>query len=190
MSTEIPVAGERLPADIVRPLVRTRQYREFTDQAVDDAEIDAITDAARWSGSSQNSQPWRFVVIRDADVVREIADSGLPHTRGLRTARLAIAIAMPDDPSRSVSIAFDEGRATERILIAASMLGLGAGISWIRSEVRPVVARLLALPEGRFVRTIVAVGHPSPGARAAKSPPGQARRPREETVFEERWRDG
>ncbi|HEY8869193.1 MAG TPA: hypothetical protein VIM30_07355 [Candidatus Limnocylindrales bacterium] len=72
-------------------------------------------------------------------------------------------------------------------MIAARLLGLAAGISWVKRDVAPVVAELLGLPSGCFVRTIVAVGHPAEAALAPKSPPGQARLPREKVIFEERW---
>jgi hypothetical protein len=87
-----------------------------------------------------------------------------------------------------VPAAYDDGRVAERLLVAASILDIGAGISWIRSDVRPVVQPLLAIPDGWMVRTIVQLGHPTAAARAPKSAPGQARLPRDETVFEERWR--
>ena len=51
--------------DLVQPLVRVRQIRQYTSEPVTDEEMAAITDAARWSGSSANQQPWRFIVIRD-----------------------------------------------------------------------------------------------------------------------------
>ena len=175
------------PADTVRPLLRTRQAREFTDQPVDAAAVDALVDAARWSGSSQNKQPWRFILMRRRETLDAVADAGKPQTRSLATAQVAIAIAMPSESGRAISYAYDEGRAAERILVAASMLGLGAGISWIASEVRPVVAELLGLPDDRFVRTVVAIGHPTPEAQRPKSARGEARLPREETVLEERW---
>ncbi len=73
------------------------------------------------------------------------------------------------------------------MLIAASFLGLGAGIAWVRTDIRPVVSELLGLPEDRFVRTIIALGHPTDAAREPKSAPGQARLPRAETVFHERY---
>jgi nitroreductase len=94
---------------------------------------------------------------------------------------------MPVEEGRAVSFGYDEGRAAERILVAASMLGLGAGIAWVRGEARDAVARALELPDDRFVRTVVAVGRPSEAARQPKSPRGEARLPREETVFEDRW---
>ena len=175
------------PAETVRPLLRVRQIREFTDAPVDPAALDAIADAGRWSGSGRNSQPWRFIVIRDRSTLSAIQETGMPQTRSLVTAPTAIAIVLPSAPGSGISHAYDEGRAAERLLIAASLLGLGAAIAWVRSDVRPKVGELLGLPEDRFVRTVVAIGHPTEAARRPKSAPGEARLPREETVFEERW---
>ena len=80
------------PADRVRPLLRVRQVREFASTPVDPDALDAIADAARWSGSSRNGQPWRFVIIRDSETLRSIHEAGLPQTRSLATAQAAIAI--------------------------------------------------------------------------------------------------
>jgi len=175
------------PTDAVRPLLRVRQVREFSGEPVDPAALDAIADAARWSGSSQNSQPWRFLLVRDRSTLGAIHEAGLPQARSLATAPAAIAIAMPQRPGGGIALAYDEGRAAERILIAASLLDLGAGIAWIPTEARPIVAELLSLPDDRFVRTVVAIGHPSDGSRRPKSKRGEARLPRAEVVFEERW---
>lgn len=176
------------PADRIRPLLRVRQVREFEpDAPIDPGALDAIADAARWSGSSRNAQPWRFLVIRRPETLRAVAQAGLPQTRSLATAAAAIAIAMQKAEGMAVSHAYDEGRAAERILVAASILDLGAGIAWIRSEARPEIGRLLNLPDDRYIRTVVALGHPTSGARRPKSPRGEARLARGETVFEERW---
>jgi nitroreductase len=176
----------RTPLDTVRPLLRVRQIRQFTDQAPSDEELAAIADVARWSGSGKNTQPWRFIVIRDRDVLLRIHEAGMPQTRSLATALAAIAIVLPDAQD-AVSNAFDEGRAAERMLIAASSLDLGAGIAWAVPGIRSLVGQLLGVPPGWFVRTLVVVGHPTDEALAPKAPPGKARLPREEVVFEGRW---
>jgi nitroreductase len=178
------------PADLLRPLRRTRQFREFTAEPVDRASLDAIADVGRWSGSSQNKQPWRFIVFTDTAVLRELEAMGLPSTRSLKTATAAIAIVMPDEKVKQVSYAFDEGRAAERMLIAAGLIDLGAGIAWIRADIRDAVGKMFGLPPDRFIRTIVVLGHPTEAARRPKSAAGSARLPREETVFEERWPKG
>ena len=173
--------------DAVRPLLRVRQVREFTDEPVSPDALDAIADAARWSGSSTNSQPWRFVIVQSVETLRAIAAAGLPQTRSLQTASAAVAIVLPEASGKGISHAYDEGRAAERMLVAASFLDLGAGVAWILPAVRPLVGTLLDLPEGHYARTIVALGHPSAAARRPKSRRGEARLPREETVFYEKW---
>jgi nitroreductase len=173
--------------DRLRPLRRTRQVREFTEQPVDPAELAAIADVARWTGSSRNTQPWRFIVLTDVDAIRRIAEIGPPQTRSLRTATAAIAIVLPADDSHEVGLAYDDGRVAERILIAAGMLDLAGGIAWVRPDVREAIGGVLGLPADRYVRTIVALGHPTDAALAPKSAPGEARLPRDETVYEERW---
>ena len=177
------------PADALRPLRRTRQVRQFTDEPVDAAQLDAIADVARWTGSASNSQPWRFIVLTDVDVLRRIAEIGPPQTRSLQTARAAIAIVLPkaEDERHEIGIAYDDGRAAERVLIAAGMLGLGAGIAWIRPDVRPAIGELLGLPADRYIRTIISLGHPTEAALAPKAAPGEARLPRDESIFRERW---
>ncbi len=181
------VAEASSPLEVVKPLVRVRQMREFTAKRVTKAELEAITEVARWSGSSRNEQSCRFITLRDKDVIQKIAELGLPQTRGLRSASVAVAIVEPDEPERGLSRAFDDGRAAERMLIAASMLGLGGGISRVRGDVREGINELLGLPVNRSVRTIVAVGHPTEDALALKSRPGTARLPREQVIYDECW---
>ena len=180
-------ADSDAPLDRVRPLIRVRQTREFTDEPVSRAELDAIADVARWTGSSTNEQPWRFIVLAERDTLHRIAEIGLPQTRPLITATAAVAIVLPDDPAYAISYAYDEGRAAERILVAASALDLGAGIAWIRTEVGAAVRELLNVPPDRRIRSLVAIGHPTAAGRRPKSGVGRARRPRAEMVFEERW---
>lgn len=174
------------PAAAIRHLLEVRQTRAFSEAAVDDAALSAIADAARWSGSRSNRQPWRFVIVGSAEDVRRIGEVGAPDAGTLATAPAAVAIVLPQDKSAAISNAFDEGRAAERMLIAAHLIGLGAGIAWIGSEERPAVAELLGVPEGWFVRTIVAIGHPADPAERTADRTG-ARLARPETVFEDRW---
>ena len=129
-------------------------------------------------------------MITEPATLRALNQAGLPQTRGLATAPAAIAIALPAASVDAVHGAYDDGRAAERILIAASMLGLGAGISWIRTDVRPAAAELLGLPDDWVVRTVVQLGHPTEAALAPKAAPGTARLERSETVYRERWPAG
>jgi nitroreductase len=182
---EDPMSSD--PTDVLRPLRRTRQVREFQPTPLAPEVLDALADVARWTGSSENSQPWRFIVITEPSTLKAIHAAGLPQTRGLATAPAAIAIVLPADLNRAVHDAYDDGRVAERLLVAAAMLDIGAGISWIRSDVRPAIATILGLPSDWTVRSIVQLGIPTAAAREPKSAPGEARLPREDVVFRERW---
>ncbi|MEZ4596575.1 MAG: nitroreductase family protein [Chloroflexota bacterium] len=173
------------PAQILRPLRRVRQVREFTDAPVTQAALDAIADVGRWSGSSQNGQPWRFIVVRDVGLVRRLGAMDMPSSHALSTAMGAIVIVLRAGDGRSD--AFDEGRAAERMLIAASELGLAGGLVWVSPAARAAVAGALGVPDGWVPTSALAVGHPTPAALVPKSPAGQARLPRSRTVSVDRW---
>jgi nitroreductase len=167
---------------VLRALRRTRQVRRFTDEPVDDAAIQAILEVARWTGSSENLQPWMFIVIRDRDVRQRIAEIAR-YARHVGKAPLAIAIEMnAEDP---LEVAYDEGRAAERILIAAGALGLGGGIGWADGAAQQAeVGALLGVTPPAFVRTVVSLGHPTDDERRPRTGPGTGRRPLAEVARE------
>jgi nitroreductase len=164
---------------VLRALRRTRQVRSFNEEPVSEDDIQALLEVSRWTGSSMNTQPWRFIVIRDAAVRRRIAEVSV-HARHVGKAPLAIAIAMPGDDRETD--AYDEGRVAERILIGAGALDLGAGIGWVEEQDYGTVGALLGVTPPAFVRTVVSIGHPSDEARRPRSGPRTGRRPLEEFV--------
>src|SRR5450759_447455 len=177
-----PNRGNRAHAGpIRRALRRTRQVRQFTNEPVTETDLSAILEVARWSGSSMNRQPWTFIVVRERGDLQRLAELA-PNAKHVAGAAVAIAIAMGGDNAEWD--AYDEGRAAERILIAANALGLGAGIGWAIESVRPQVAQFLGLTPPAFARTIISLGHPTEAARQPKSAPGKARRPLKELVRE------
>ncbi len=173
---------DRTVAEVVlSSLRRTRQVRQFTNEPVSDDDVQAILEVARWSGSSTNRQPWTFIVVRDRGALARLAELA-PYAKHVASAAVAIAIAMGGDNAEWD--AYDEGRAAERILVAATALGLGAGIGWATEPARPQVAQYLGLTPPAFVRTIISLGHPTEAARKPKSAPGMARRPLKDFVRE------
>jgi nitroreductase len=166
---------------ILRTLRRTRQIRAFTDEPIDEADLQALLEVARWTGSSMNSQQWQFVVIREARVRKRIGELSR-YARYVAMAPLAIAIAMPGEDLETD--AYDEGRVAERLLIAAGAMSLGGGIAWTESPERAEIGELLGITPPAFVRTIVALGHPTDEARRPRSGPGTGRRPLAEFVRE------
>jgi nitroreductase len=169
---------------ILRVLRRTRQIRDFRPDPIPDDVLERVLDVARWTGSAMNRQPWTFVVIRDKNSRAKLAELA-PQAGHVAKAGAVIAIVMSGESPDQDS--YDEGRVSERILIAATALGLGAGIGWVRQANFRAVAELLGVPSPQFVRTFVSLGYPTEAAAAPKSAPGAARKPLAELVRYERF---
>lgn len=171
-------------SSLSRVMRRLRAVRHFTDEPVADELVKEILEVARWTGSAQNLQPWRFVVLRERGTLRQLAGL-MPNAPQVGRAPMAIAVVMPAE--RAVLHAYDEGRVTERILLAAAALGLGAAVGWVNQEAREAAAAMLGIPEDRLLRSVVAIGHAAPEAARPRSRPGTARLPLEELAHRERW---
>jgi nitroreductase len=144
-------------AAVLEALRKVRQTRAFTDEPVTDGELDQLLEVARWTGSSRNTQPWRFIVIRDPELLKKVSSvrDAIAWAAG---ASLAIAIVI--EPEGEISGAFDEGRVTERLMIAAHLLGLGGGTAWYGDEDQQAAAKaLLGIPPHLTARSMVAIGH-------------------------------
>lgn len=142
--------------DALETVRKVRQVRQYVPGEVTDEQLSELLEIARWTGSSRNSQPWRFVVIRDKEMLKQLADLR-ENITWVADAALAIGLVSPgQNPPHE---AYDEGRVTERLMIAASMLGLGAGTAWFGEPEREAKAKaLLNVPEGKTLRSVVAIG--------------------------------
>lgn len=166
--------------ETVRALRKVRQNREYTREGVSREALQELLEVARWTGSSQNTQPWHFIVITDKDALRTIG-AQRPNIGWVGDAPLAIAIVL--NGSNPASEYYDEGRVTERLLIAARELGLGAGTAWIGDEPQQTaIKELLGVPQERILRSVVVIGHPQPGASHKLGRTTSGRKPLEEVV--------
>lgn len=166
---------------------RLRAVHDYADAPVEDAALHEILRVARWTGSAENRQPWRFVIVRDRALRDQLA-ALTPDAPQVGRAPVVIAVVMPGE--RAVLDAFDEARVTERVLLAAAALDLGAALAWVPQDARADAATLLGVPEGRLLRTVIAIGHPAADAAPPRRSSGPARLPLETLVHDGRWREG
>lgn len=62
--------GTKEIKDIVMDvLYERRSVRKFTDEPITDEDFEYILEAGRWAPSGENSQGWRFVVIKDKRII-------------------------------------------------------------------------------------------------------------------------
>lgn len=163
----------------IEEIRKVRQTRAFTDEPLTDEQVAQLVEVARWTGSSRNTQPWHFIVIQDKGQLDKVSRVRGDMIRWAATAPLAIALVITAEGE--ISGAFDEGRVTERLMIAARLLGLGAGTAWFGDADQQAAAKeLLAIPAELTARSMVVIGHPDPTAPKRSGSGG--RKPVEEIV--------
>lgn len=150
-------------------LVKVRQsVRSYTPEPVQEAELTACLEAARLSPSACNSQPWKFIVVNEAEKLAEVAgalyDPAIGINKFATTAPVLVAVVVEEGklmPGAKVPwdywADFDNGSAVAYFCLQAAELGLGTCIMGSYDEEK--VKKALAVPDERKVRMIIALGH-------------------------------
>lgn len=164
---------------------RISQIRQYAPDPVPDEVVAELLELARWTGSSKNTQPWHFIVVRDRERLRAIA-SLRPNINWAAAAPLGIAITL--DGTDALSEAYDEGRVTERLLTGANLLGYGGGVAWFGDASQQAEAkRILGIPAERTARQIVLIGRPTSTKDPRPYGPPRGRKPLEALVSYDAW---
>ena len=157
-------------------ILRLRAIRQYDDRPVDDADLDAIMEAARWTGSSKNLQNWSFVLVRDPEVRERLAECG-DFTTPIRNAPATVALIQ--EPA---GYEFDTGRLAQNIMLAADTLGVASCPITLHRDAD--AAEVLGLPDGARCRYAVTLGYPAAGAEAARF---GGRKPMSELLHRDRY---
>lgn len=170
-------------------LIRARySLRKYDARPVEREKLAVCVEAARLSPSACNSQPWRFIVVDDPDLLRLIAP--LTRTKGVPINRFvdaapAIAVLVSERPNLSSLFGaaatgtpfylIDVGIAAEHFCLQATELGLGTCmLGWFD---RPGLKRILGIPKRKKIPLLITVGYPQ-----NEGIPAKKRKPLEEIL--------
>jgi nitroreductase len=172
--------------DPYQTILSLRAVRHFNDQSIPDEMMERILQAARWTGSARNTQPWEFVVVRDRQMLKALSICG-PYASHLGEAALGVVLAIP--PKFAL---FDAGRVTQNMMLAAWTNGVGSCIASFHDEDK--VRALLEIPATFQANIAISFGYPAPDApfsRGSKSIDvvlaSVGRRPLSELVHWDHW---
>lgn len=178
--------------DLLEIMRGRRSVLRFTDDPIPEEDLQKILEAGRWAPSYANSQPWKFVVVRDSESRRALGQV-VERVLVFRPGRVALSsaglggapviLAVVVDPVRDPLHSLEAGAAAaQNMALMAYALGYAsfwAGVAG-RGEVEREIKRILGVPRGMRVVALLPLGKP-----AYEPEPGQ-RRPLEEIVVEER----
>lgn len=161
--------------DVIDAIETRLEIREYRDESIDDATLQTILEAGRKASSGKNLQHWRFVVVRDEEMLADLADRS-PTGGWIDGADVAVAICTdPDLAYHDV----DAGRAVTHMQLAAWAEGVGSCIYTV--DQRPV-DELLGIPGEYHLSLVVGFGYPVEDVQGRKD-----RAPLSDLAFADRF---
>lgn len=148
---------------VLNLIKKRRSIRAYKEKNVEHKKIRKVLNAARWAPSASNTQPWEFIVIRDADTKKKIAEIKGQHF----LAEAPVLIAFVTNPRQSSFHKVDGSLATQNFQLAAWALGLGT--CWIGTFNREKVKELLEIPETKHLLTVMPLGYPAEVGQSSRT---------------------
>jgi len=137
--------------DTYLAIASKRDGRRYAEREIPAAVVERILDAGRVSGSSQNKQRWRFLVVERRELVEQLAEC-VYAPRNLLGAALVVAVAAQG---------FDLGRCAQNMMLAAWNDRVASCPNGIRDGER--ARELLALAADDALGIVVSFGYPARG---------------------------
>jgi nitroreductase len=171
--------------DTIHAIRTLRVIRAYREELVAEADLRAIADTGRKTGSSKNTQRWEFVTIRERATLQRLGEVG-PTAGHVPGAGAAIALIVPrPDPEHARSVLWDLGRAAQNMVLAAWAMGIGSCPVTVYDF--DLATDVLGLPDDRQCEYLLALGYPAEADDLTRPPQAGGRRGYADVVHEERW---
>lgn len=162
--------------DVFEAIRTNLAIRSYLDKPVPENIIKKILEAGRLAHSSKNTQPWRFIIVRDRRKLEEISKTT---PTGAHIANAAFAIALFTENAKLPEV--DGSRAMEDMMLVAWSEGVGS--CWVTNFDEKKVKEILKVPDHLKLITVAPFGYPD-----RPRPKGKKRRTSlNEIAFEEEY---
>ena len=112
--------------DAITAIKTRKSIRKFTGEVITEEKLKIVLEAAFSAPTANDFQSWEFIVVRDKEKLRKIADLH-PYAKMFPEAGCGIIVCGNKDKQELLGfLAEDCAAAIENILIAANSEGLGA----------------------------------------------------------------
>ena len=177
--------ADRLTIPLGEAIFTLRAIRRLKPDPIPDEDLRAVLEAAIRAPNGGNTQPWRFLVVRDpalrsklGEIYREAwwakrRDEGIMGPEDLpdtptRRAAMRLADEIGGSPVMVLVCAVARGHAAaesvvpaaQNLLLAARSLGIGGTITTLHPTVEEQVHALLGIPDNAQVVYCIPLGYP------------------------------
>ncbi|MBU1202068.1 MAG: nitroreductase family protein [Nanoarchaeota archaeon] len=142
-----------------------RSIRKYTQQPVEFDKIAQIIEAGIHAPSAGNMQNWRFIVVTEKNLLKEIYQHCL-HQEAVYNAQIAIIVCGVTDKAemlyglrgKRLYTVQNCACAIQNMLLAANELGLGA--CWIGAFDEDKISTVFGIPDNARPQAIITLGYP------------------------------
>lgn len=155
--------------DTLEAIRHRRSIRSYKSDAVEEEKIEKVLEAGRWAPSASNKQPWHFIVVKDEDTRKKLADI---HSYGAFMAESPVVIVALGDPDRHPKYHLcDPHNAVMNMLLAAYDQGLGTCWMGVRdTQYEEKFRKILGIPDNLRVVCSVSMGYPDEDKTSRRRP--------------------
>lgn len=160
--------------DFSELILKRQSDRKYAPKPVAREHILKCLEAARMAPSACNSQPWKFVVVEEPSLLKEMSDAAIGLGMNKFTASVPVIVAVVQENMNLEAKAgalvknkdysmMDLGFAIDHFCLQAAELGLGTCIMGWFDEKR--VKKVLGVPRSRRVQLLISLGYPDAPVR-------------------------
>lgn len=160
-----------------------KSVRRYLNKPIEDDKLSLILEAGRLAPSAGNRQEWRFIVIKDPETRKKIAESAGGQLFIGEAPVVIVACADTDNyvmQCGQLSYPIDVAIVLDHISLAAVELGLGT--CWIGKFDEGEIKKILSIPDHIRVVEIMPLGYPFDSSSIEKT-----RLPLDNIVKYEHW---
>lgn len=164
---------------------RRKSIRRYLNKPIARDDILTCIEAARCAPSACNGQPWKFIVVDDADLKKRlstVAFSGVYAINKFAANAAALVVVISEKEKFITAMGgyfrgvkyylIDIGIACEHLILQAQDLGIGScWLGWFNEQ---AVKRTLDIPASKKIDVIISLGYYEQGAACEKSRKAQA----------------
>jgi len=148
--------------DVYQAIKNRYSCRSYKAEAVPEEKLNRVLESARIAPSAHNEQEWKFVVVKEKERRKRLAEAALNQNFIAEAPVVVVAVALNSEklmPSGVPNYAVDLAIAVEHMVLTAVEEGLGT--CWIGAFNQDEVKEILEIPEKYRVVALLPVGFPA-----------------------------
>ncbi len=157
--------------DVYDAIRQRRSVRKYEDRAIPEDVLKRVLEAGILAPTGRNTQEWRFVVVRDPDTRKRLAEAA--EQKFVAEAKVVVAVVSLD-PVREMFCGIQAGPVDCAIVIDHMTLAAvaeGLGSCWIGHFDQDSSREILGIPAPAKIIEMLVLGYPgdTPGEKKRKT---------------------